>query len=219
MPQFLCILDFEATCDDSIEPFSPQEIIEFPSVLIHVGDGFNPKIVSEFQEYIKPVRNPKLTEFCKSLTGISQCKVDGGSDFESALKRHAEWLAEKIGARPTSENVIVVTCGDWDIKTMLPKQCELTGVDVPEYLRQPCNLKIVAQDFWGLRHPPKGMVHMLDRLKLPLQGRHHSGIDDCRNIARICMRLGSSGCLFRPTSELIYDKFNHKYTYMRVSPK
>jgi inhibitor of KinA sporulation pathway (predicted exonuclease) len=34
-----------------------------------------------------------------------------------------------------------------------------------------------------------GMDKMLDYLKLPLDGHHHSGIDDCRNIAKICRAL------------------------------
>ena len=33
---------------------------------------------------------------------------------------------------------------------------------------------------------PRGMTCMLDHFGLKLEGRHHSGIDDCRNIARVC---------------------------------
>lgn len=35
------------------------------------------------------------------------------------------------------------------------------------------------------------MAAMLNILKLGLEGRHHSGIDDCKNIARIVERLRS----------------------------
>jgi len=34
-----------------------------------------------------------------------------------------------------------------------------------------------------------GMAGMLSSLGLTLEGRHHSGIDDCRNIARIAKEL------------------------------
>ena len=33
------------------------------------------------------------------------------------------------------------------------------------------------------------MKEMLDFLKLPLDGRHHSGIDDAKNIAKIAIKL------------------------------
>jgi ERI1 exoribonuclease 3 len=33
------------------------------------------------------------------------------------------------------------------------------------------------------------MTEMLDKLGLKLEGRHHSGIDDCRNIVRIAQQL------------------------------
>ena len=44
-----------------------------------------------------------------------------------------------------------------------------------------------------------GMVRMLNMLGLRLVGRHHSGIDDCRNIARIVQRMIQAG--WTPTSE------------------
>ena len=52
------ILDFEATCVKNGKIF-PQEIIEFPSVLIR-----NNEIISEIQQYVKPKFKPKLSEFC-----------------------------------------------------------------------------------------------------------------------------------------------------------
>lgn len=43
---------------------------------------------------------------------------------------------------------------------------------------------------------------MLTVLKMELQGHHHSGIDDCRNIARIVVRMVEDGCPFAVTTEL-----------------
>ena len=36
-------------------------------------------------------------------------------------------------------------------------------------------------------------VEMLEGLGLPMQGRHHSGLDDCRNIARVLIALAQRG--------------------------
>ena len=46
-----------------------QEIIEFPVLKV---DAVRYDVISEFQEFVKPVRNPRLTEYCTSLTSITQ---------------------------------------------------------------------------------------------------------------------------------------------------
>jgi len=40
------------------------------------------------------------------------------------------------------------------------------------------------------------MAGMLNYLRLPLEGRHHSGIDDCRNISRIARQMLKDGASF-----------------------
>lgn len=64
---YLFVLDFEATCWDSgdVNKRSP-EVIEFSVILYDVKDS---NIVDEFQQYVMPMEVPKLSEFCKKLTG------------------------------------------------------------------------------------------------------------------------------------------------------
>lgn len=45
-----------------------------------------------------------------------------------------------------------------------------------------------------------GMTGMLERLGMEVKGRHHSGIDDSRNIARILRRVVSDGWVPEVTS-------------------
>ncbi|EIN06511.1 hypothetical protein PUNSTDRAFT_53952 [Punctularia strigosozonata HHB-11173 SS5] len=68
--EYLFILDFEATCDDK-EPKITQEIIEFPTLVYDLNTN---RVLDEatFHEYVRPVVKPQLTEFCVSLTGITQ---------------------------------------------------------------------------------------------------------------------------------------------------
>jgi inhibitor of KinA sporulation pathway (predicted exonuclease) len=51
----------------------------------------------------------------------------------------------------------------------------------------------------------KGMTAMLDHLSLGLEGRHHSGIDDCKNIARICARMLEDGWVPTVTGATLSD--------------
>lgn len=93
-----------------------------------------------------------------------------------------------------------LTCGDWDLKSMLPRQLQEfqgePGLDGSGNLVAPFNKWInVKRPFmkqFQLRHNP-GMAGMLKKLKLELEGRHHSGIDDCKNILRIVRKLRELG--------------------------
>ena len=37
---------------------------------------------------------------------------------------------------------------------------------------------------------------MLDELNIKLEGNHHSGIDDSKNIAKICLKILEDGGVF-----------------------
>ena len=41
------------------------------------------------------------------------------------------------------------------------------------------------------------MTSMLEHLGLNLEGRHHSGIDDCKNLGRIVIEMIKRGCRFK----------------------
>ncbi|KAJ3413769.1 hypothetical protein HDV05_007589 [Chytridiales sp. JEL 0842] len=186
--------DFEATCD-SPKNVSPLEIIEFPIVLLDATLA-NCPAVAEFHHYVKPVKNPKLSAFCTELTGIEQKTVDAGIPFNEVFK-NLEVFITSHGL--TKDNTIVITCGDWDLKTMFPIQLSVTGIPAtPELFQQWCNLKKAFADF--KKKPATGMAGMLTTLGLPLVGRHHSGIDDARNIANVARTLVAQGCLIEVTT-------------------
>lgn len=181
---FICVLDFEATCDRD-KSFTPQhEIIEFPSVLLQWIDGAY-QVVSEFQEFCRPLYKIKLTDFCKSLTGITQEQVSTGQDFPIVLQHHKEWLQQYTALDP--EEVLIVTCGGWDLVTMLPEECRRWVIRPHWIYHHVLNIK----DAFMQRYGPfrGGMAPMLAYMDLELLGRHHSGIDDCRNIARMTLQL------------------------------
>lgn len=69
--QYFVVIDFEATCDKEKNPH-PQEIIEFPSVIVSSVTG---QLEACFQTYVRPTCNQLLSDFCKDLTGIQQIQV------------------------------------------------------------------------------------------------------------------------------------------------
>jgi ERI1 exoribonuclease 3 len=88
-----------------------------------------------------------------------------------------------------------VTCGDWDLRTCLRSEAKKKKIDLPKYLRSYINLKDVFRSFFNYQGA-FGMVQMLNHLGLNLEGKHHSGIDDCRNIGRIVVEMMKKGCKF-----------------------
>lgn len=180
------VLDFEATCDDG-QRMDPQEVIEFPIVLV---DATKREVVDEFRTYVRPERHQRLSRFCTELTGIVQAAVDSAPVWTVALRQAEEWLDAQLAGRGF-RRCVFVTCGDWDLKTMMPGQCAVVGQQVPRRFRYWLNIKNLFRTV-TTKHG-KGMKEMLTELGLPLDGRHHSGLDDSRNIAKILLSLLGRG--------------------------
>lgn len=150
--------------------------------------------ISEIQHYCKPLYNIQLTEFCKGLTGITQDQVNNGIDFSDALKRHELWLLEHINN--FDESIIIITCGKWDLQTMLPTECNRWNITPRSVYRRYINLKDAFKTIYEYNPDHRySMVGMLDQCNIKLTGRHHSGIDDSRNIATIVQHLSDKGCI------------------------
>lgn len=183
MTQYICILDFEATC---WKDTNNHEIIEFPSVLLRWE---NDKIeeVGRIQQYVKPKTNPVVSAFCEDLTGISQKTVDEGIELKSAIKTHSQWLQ----GFAQHDEITIVTCGHWDLKTMLPMDLKNIRMKAEPIYTRYVNLKDLFKTVTRTRAPP--MTAMLDHFKLKLEGRHHSGLDDCHNLSRVFIELVKQG--------------------------
>ena len=63
------------------------------------------------------------------------------------------------------------------------------------------NIKMAFRKKYGYKNA-KGMAEMLGALNMDLEGRHHSGIDDCGNILRIVKRMVDDGWVPEVNPEL-----------------
>lgn len=66
-----------------------MEIIEIGAVLVERDQL---QIIDEFQTFIKPTKNPILTDFCKELTSITQKDIDSAPIFPIAIAEFKNWL-------------------------------------------------------------------------------------------------------------------------------
>lgn len=143
---------------------------------------------------LTPKINPQLTKFCTNLTGITQDMVTNQPVLDDVLKNFHTWLVnEKLLDKQTK--FIFVTCGDWDLYTMLPSQCNYFQLERQEYFNHWINIKKSFNKVTK-KFARNGMMGMLEDLNITHQGRHHSGIDDCKNIAEILKALAERGYVF-----------------------
>ena len=170
---YYLIIDLEATCaDDNSIPRQKMEMIEIGAVMLN---SETLQVESEYQTFIKPILHPLLTEFCKSLTSISQTNVDTAPLFPDALKDFQSWFYP-FGS------YLFCSWGDYD-KNQFKQDCKLHGVGYPFpgghlNIKKAFSVTIDSQKKFG-------MAGALEKLGLKLEGVHHRGIDDARNIARI----------------------------------
>jgi inhibitor of KinA sporulation pathway (predicted exonuclease) len=178
------VIDFEATCD---EPYNadPQEIIEFPAVVVDPGGASDG---TEFHTYVRPVAHPRLPAFCTRLTGIGQEQVSAGPPFPEVLKQFGDWWRSVAGA-----NALAVTCGDWDLGSLLPRQCAQHRLAIPAWADRWANLKRLFAWNYPRASDRVPLTEIASVLDVPLTGRLHSGIDDARNIARVLRKMIESG--------------------------
>lgn len=170
---YFLIIDLEATCcNKSSISREEMEIIEIGAVMLNRNTW---EVDSEFQRFIQPVRNPQLTQFCTELTTISQAEVDAASKFPEVMTELAAWLN-------LFPQYIFCSWGNYD-KNQFLQDCKFHNVPYPFGLEHK-NIKKEFSDYLGISQR-FGMVQALNKLGLVLQGTHHRGIDDARNIAAI----------------------------------
>lgn len=152
------IFDLEATC--SIDRSIPFETIEIGAVDTDLNT---------FSSFVKPEITPTLTDFCKNLTTITQEDVDQADYFNEVYPLFETFV----------DGDTLLSWGDYD-KNQLKRDFERHGMNktFTHY-----NLKNVYYNIIGSK--PKGMDMELNNLGLTLDGTHHRGIDDAKNILKI----------------------------------
>uniref|UniRef100_S4RWV4 Exoribonuclease 1 n=1 Tax=Petromyzon marinus TaxID=7757 RepID=S4RWV4_PETMA len=197
---YICVIDFEATCQEHNPRDFPHEIIEFPVVLLNTSTL---QIEDTFQEYVKPFLNPTLSNFCTSLTGITQETVDAADYFPEVIDRVVNWMRQKgLG---TTYTYAILTDGSWDMARFLNIQCQLSQLPYPRFAKKWINVRKTFCYFFKRvtkNTKKRSSRTMLECLELQPEGRAHSGLDDSRNIARVAGSLLSRGCCLRLNERL-----------------
>jgi inhibitor of KinA sporulation pathway (predicted exonuclease) len=151
----LLVLDIEGGAND--RP-GEDEIIELPVALVNLKTR---KEEARFHRFIRP---SSWDTFLNSEAPGSK-RINARTSavpFPQALTELEHWLQQfnmsmhtwpakprqlsnstNPGDAPGYRSFLWATCGDWDLKTIFPKQCRKSGVGVPSSMRQWCNIKVL----------------------------------------------------------------------------
>jgi inhibitor of KinA sporulation pathway (predicted exonuclease) len=169
------VVDLEATCWENRPHPKEMEAIEIGAVLLASSTG---PVVSEFAEFIQPVVEPKLSDFCTQLTSITQQQVDAADAYWVVFPRFVEWIG--------SEPYTLCSWGVYDLN-QFRRDCSRHKLDLPAGFERHINLK---KEFARLMEVKVcGMSTALKIAGIPLEGTHHRGIDDAKNIAKLAQLI------------------------------
>ncbi len=165
------VLDLEATCwrkDKGLR----TEIIEIEAVCVND----TAQIIGVFNTFVQPKLYPVLSDFCTELTTITQNNVTNAPLFPIAYQQFLSWI------EGFKDNYVLCSWGFYD-KNQLIKECKLHQLDTA-WLIPHISVKHQYAVIKALKRPI-GMKGALELEKLSLEGLHHRGIDDARNIKKI----------------------------------
>jgi 3'-5' exoribonuclease 1 len=169
------IVDLEATCWENTRNTNRMEIIEIGAVLLM---SISHEPVSEFNRFVRPVVEPKLSDFCRKLTSITQTNVDKADTFGTVFHEFLDWIGQ--------EPFVLCSWGAYDLN-QFRTDCQRHGIAFPETFERHINLKKEFARVFNIRSC--GMAKALAHAGLPLEGLHHRGIDDAWNIAKLAQLI------------------------------
>lgn len=171
----IIVIDIESTCWKERAPKGQMnEIIEIGISPIDTSSGN----LLETRDIIVKPEHSTISDFCTSLTTLTQEQVDLGVSFKDACKILIDGFSTK--------DRVWASYGNYD-KNRFEEQCLREKIDYP-FGNDHINIKALFATVYSLRHQV-GMSKALNILGIPLEGTHHRGNDDSYNIAKILSRL------------------------------
>jgi inhibitor of KinA sporulation pathway (predicted exonuclease) len=176
---YILVIDIESTCwKDSPPQGQKAEIIEIGLCLLDIATRRR----GESKSILVRPECSTVSDYCTALTTLTQKDVAPGIPFREACRI----LTQEYGSRRR----IWASYGDYD-RRQFERNCLIYDVAYPF---GPSHINV--KSLFAVMHAlPReiGMAKALERLHLPLEGTHHRGGDDARNIALILGELLRQG--------------------------
>jgi inhibitor of KinA sporulation pathway (predicted exonuclease) len=170
----IVVIDVEATCWKKGVFSRKKETIEIGGVRL-LFDRAETKW-PEFQTFVRPRQLPRLSSFCRQLTGITQANVDAAPAFPEALRLFLEW------SQPL-ERVVLATWSRYDLWQL---DLDLEGHGLPKLTIPHLDVKKLAGRIVGTKSfaaTAHALAPECDAMP------SHRAIADAHRTARILNRL------------------------------
>jgi inhibitor of KinA sporulation pathway (predicted exonuclease) len=179
------VLDLESTCyenNDKNKPFNfINEIIEIGAVILDE----NGKELSQFNQFIKPIKFPILSNFCKQLTTIKQDDIEFAYSFNVVIENFFNWIYTNNTTGTQHYPVTFVSWGHYD-KNQLQKDSKLHNIDVLNWIDDNNHISLKHKyTEWNKLKKGIGLGSACNREKIEFKGTHHRGISDALMVAEI----------------------------------
>jgi inhibitor of KinA sporulation pathway (predicted exonuclease) len=168
------VIDVEATCWKKGVFSRKKETIEIGAVLLLLDRPHT--TWPEFQTFVRPKRLPRLSSFCRELTGITQENVDAAPPFPEALRLFLDW------SQPL-ERLVLATWSRYDLWQL---DLDLEAHGLPALTMPFLDVKKLAARIVGT----KSLEETARKLAPDTVAMSsHRAIADARRTARILKRL------------------------------
>ena len=170
----LVVVDVEATCWTKGVFSRKKETIEIGAVRLLLDRA--PAEWPEFQTFVRPLRLPRLSTFCRELTGITQQDVDAAPAFPEALRLFFEW------SQPL-EDVVLATWSHYDVWQL---DLDLQAHDLPKLAFPFLDVKKLAARVAGTQSLQETARNLIPGAAATSS---HRALADARLTARVLDRL------------------------------
>lgn len=173
----IIVVDVESTCWENKTPdrLRESEIIE---IGVSVIDA-KALVVTDSEGILVLPEKTTVSQFCTDLTTLTQEMLEeDGISFQDSCS--------KLRNTYNTNNRLWISWGDYD-RRQFERQCKRSNAQYP-FGPTHLNMKNLFAITMGLTREV-GMDQALNILGIPLEGTHHRGVDDARNIAKIACRI------------------------------
>jgi inhibitor of KinA sporulation pathway (predicted exonuclease) len=170
----IVVVDVEATCWKKGVFSRRKETIEIGAVLLlfdRASSGW-----PEFQTFVRPRRLPRLSSFCRELTGIAQSDVDAAPGFPEAFGLFLEW------AQPLDRIVLA----SWSRYDLWQLNLDLESHELPGLAMPFLDVRKLAAGVQGAKSFDETARELVPDAVDMLR---HRAIGDARRTAQILNRL------------------------------
>ncbi|MGR5367022.1 RNA 2'-phosphotransferase [Photobacterium damselae] len=169
---YLIVTDLEMTCVENRDTNFQPETIEIGCAAVSTQTL---EIIDTFSMLVKPSINPTLSQFCVSLTNITQQEVDSASEYPVVATELQRWLSN-------FDNSAFVAWGTGDHKR-LNIDAKYHSINSPISGFPVINLKLLFKNL-GFAKRGFGLAKALNIVGIE-QGTAHRALPDAINTAKL----------------------------------